>query len=656
MGSRKENKKDSIESLKDSLYSRENPAEANPDARSPLTPMEDIRPPVSWGDTTLEDVRPKMIDVETLQTIVMKKKGTSFATKFFIAALLFFVGACGVAGYVVLYGGNTISPKNIDMQVISSSVIDGGKPATFQIIINNRNQTPLQLADLSVTYPDGTRDPNDQTKPLTHERISIGAIAPGQQIKRTVSAVFYGQEGTTQQVSVNLSYVVPGSNSVFQKQSGADFTLGSSPVSISINAPQEAIAGEQFTMQVTVTSNSSSPIDNVVLQGQYPFGFTPLQTNPPADTGNTIWRLGTLKPGDTKVVQLTGTIEGQDGEDRVFRFVTGPVQDPTDTSIAVPFIVVPQTLTVHRPFVTATIALNNKTGKTVSVPGQQTIDGEVTWQNNLSVPVSNLELRLSFNGPALDPSSINAANGFYESQTQTIVWSKDQDSTLASIPPGASGTEQFTFSTLAPGAGGTVYTNPTINLNVGVSGVREGQSGVPETVSSAATTQAVIASAVDIAAIAVHFSGVFQNSGPMPPVAEKTTTYTIVWAVKNSSNTIANTVVQTTLPPYVQFVSAQSGSGITYDAGTRTVTWSLGDVKAGTGYSMQAKQGAFQVALTPSITQVGNAPILVNATKLTGQDRFAQVSVSASTLPVTTMLTNDSASYDGTMANVAPKQ
>lgn len=81
------------------------------------------------------------------------------------------MGACGVVfGYAFFYGGNTISPKNIDVQVISSSVIDGASLATFQIIIDNRNQTPLQLADLSVTYhPIYTRDPNDQTKSFTHE-------------------------------------------------------------------------------------------------------------------------------------------------------------------------------------------------------------------------------------------------------------------------------------------------------------------------------------------------------------------------------------------------------------------------------------------------------------------------------------------------------
>ncbi|MDQ5955025.1 MAG: hypothetical protein QG621_28 [Patescibacteria group bacterium] len=652
----KGNKKDSLEELKDSLYSREKPAQTNPDERSPLSPISDIRPPVAWKDTTIESRPARPIDVETLEPIAMKKKGWSFATKFFLTSLVFFLGAAGVAAYIILQGGNTISPKNIDVQVVAASVIDGGKPATFQIIIDNRNQSPLQSVDLSIDYPDGTRDPTDQTKQLTHEKITIGTIAPGQQIKRTVTAVFYGQEGSAQRLAANLSYSVPNSNSVFQKPAEASFTLGSSPVSISIQAPAEAISGEQFGVDVTVTSNTPTPIADVALQGQYPFGFSVVSTNPTADTGGTTWRLGTLQPGDAKVVHLTGRIDGQDGEERVFRFVAGPISDPTETSIKVPFIVVPQTLTVHRPFVTANIALNGKSGKTVSVVGQQTIQGTVTWQNNLSVPVSNLELRLLFSGPMIDTNSITAANGFYESRSQTIVWSRDQDSNLASIPPGGSGTEQFTFTTLAPGTGGTVYVNPTVSLSVGVSGVREGQSGVPETVSSAATIEASIASAASITAQALHFSGPFQNAGPMPPVAEKTTTYTIVWTVKNPSNTIANAVAQTTLPLYVQYVAAGQGSGITYDSGTRTVTWSLGDLKAGVGYSTAAKTAAFQVALTPSASQVGGTPVLVNATGFTGQDRFAQVGISTGAPAPTTALSGDSASYTNNMANIAPKQ
>ncbi len=638
----------SIERMKDSLYSRTSAPKINPDIRTPLEQDYAEHPQVAWEDT-------KIVPTPSAPpTAPYAKKRMSFTTKFFIGSFTFFLIALFVAGYLFFGGANNISTENIDLQVVAPSIVDGGKPTQFEILIANRNQSQLQLADVSIDYPIGSRDPADQTKALTHNRQSIGAIDSGQQLKRTTSAVFYGSEGSPQKVLVTLEYSVPGSNSIFKKQAEADFVIGSSPVSIEVTAPKEAIANQPFTMDVKVTSNSQALIQDLVLQGQYPFGFTVTKTDPKADTGGTIWRIGKLAPNDTRLIHITGSIDGQDGDERMFRFLTGSIADQTDTQIKVPFIIVPQSLTVHRPFVGATIALNSQTGKTVSIVGNQTINGVVHWQNNLKTPVSNLELRLSLQGPMLDAANINSANGFYQSNTSSIIWSKDTEPSLELVAPGASGDIPFTFNTLAPGASGTVYTNPTISLNLSVSGVREGQAGVPETVASAASVDATIASAASVNPIALYFTGPFKNSGPVPPVVGQSTSYTIVWTVSNSSNTVGGATVSAVLPAYMTFVSSDASSNIIYNPGSRTVSWSLGDIKAGAGYSLQARVASFQVSLLPSSSQNGQAPRLTGDTKLSGQDRFAQVPIQVVSPGPTTQLTDDP-SFVATMGTVQSK-
>ncbi len=643
-------KKDAIDGMKDSLYSREHEPKIHLEARTPLGPEGHVEhPAVSWTDSKIVPTAPRSTDVGSAGN-----KHVSFATKFFIGSFVFFLAAMGGAAYIFFVGGNTISPQNIDIQVLSPSVIDGGKQTTFEIIVNNRNQSPLQLVDISIDYPVNTRDPNDQSQQLSHERQSVGGIAGGEQIKRTANAVFYGQEGSQQKVIVTLQYSVPNSNSIFQKKAEADFTVGSSPVSVNVQAPNEAISDQPFDLDVTVTSNSQAPIKNLVLEGQFPFGFSVVNATPSLDSGGNIWRLGTLAPGQARNIHLTGKIVGQDGDERVFRFLSGSDADQSNTSIKVPFIVVPQTLTVHKAFITATLSLDGKTGKTVAIQAGHAVSGSVLWQNNLTVPVSNIEIVMSLSGPMLDKNSISSTNGFYQSQNNTITWSRDQDTSLATVPPGGTGTFPFSFNTISPGANGTIYTNPTVNLNLTVSGVREGQSGVPETVSSAATIQASVASAVLLKETALHFTGPFQNSGPMPPVAEQRTTYSVVWTVQNSSNTIANSVVSAVLPPYVQFIAAQDGS-VTFDKASRTVSWAMNDLKAGTGFSMPPRSTAFQVSLLPSISQVGQSPQLTGNAKLTGQDRFAQVVIDTTAQPASTALVGD-VGFQDSMSNVAPKK
>lgn len=629
-----ERKKHSVEGLHDKLYSRIDPATVDPAERTPLSP-DTSRPPVHWQDA--EQTPPTAYNLSPMT----RKRSMSLSMKFFLGSLGFFCVAALVAVYLFFSGGNSISPQNIDLTVVMPSVIDGGKTSGLQILITNRNQADLQLADLILTYPNGTRDPASPSQSFVHERQSIGTINAGQTVQRTAQAIFYGQEGQQQKVSVQLQYSVEGSNAIFERDASVTFTVGSSPVSISVSSPTEAISGQQFGMDITVQSNAPAALQDVVIQGQYPFGFSVANTSPQASAGGTLWRVGTLQPGESKVLHLTGSLDGQDGDSRVFYFLAGADADETDTRIPVPFLSVPQTLVVHRAFITGQISVNGQTGKTVSVPAGTQVQGSVTWTNNLPDPVSDVTLKLSLSGPTLNVGSISAPTGFYQSSDGTLVWSKDQESSLETVAPGASATLPFSFTTVSPGSGGTLYSNPNINLNLAIDGTRQGQTNVPEHVSSAASMQVHLASLVSLSAQVLHFSGPLSNTGPMPPLAGQTTTYTILWTVTNTSNTIANASVSASLPTYVNFVAAAPGSGVTYDSKSRTVTWTMGDIKAGTGFGSSARTAAFQVSITPSTSQRGQSPALVGASTLSGQDRFAQTQVSANAGSPTTQISNE---------------
>ncbi len=623
---------DGVEGLKKKLYSR---AEGGPiqDVRAPLSPNSP-ETPKAWADS-----KPSLPDKAAPLSPVPLRGRMSFATKFFIGSVAFFVLAAGAAAYFFFGGANFISPNNIDIQIVAPSLVDGGSAATIQFIITNRNAATLQLADLLIDYPDGTRDPKNPTQTLAHERQSIGTIAPGQQLKRTSSAILYGQEGTSEMVRATLEYSILGSNAIFTKQGDVTITLGSSPVSVVINAPQEAAAGEPFDITVVVRSNAQTPVDNVVVQAQYPFGFAVIKATPNADAGGSYWRLGTMAPGATQTIVVHGSIDGQDGDQRVVRFLAGSDADQTDTSIKSPFLSIPAALTIRRPFITGSIAVNGQTGKTVSATAGVPVQAEISWQNNLATAVSNVELTLTLSGPVLDKTSVQAGTGFYQSSNNSIVWTAQQDPSLAQVPPGGTGKLDFSFSTLPPGTNGSLYGNPTVDLSLTVQGTRPGETGVPESVSAVSTTQVSLASAASLTATAVHFVGAYQNSGPMPPRANQKTTYTIQWSVSNSSNVVANTSVTTVLPPYMDFVTG--GSGVTYDTASRTVRWDIGDLKAGVGYTIPALAASFEVALNASLSQVNQSPALTGAAQLNGTDRFAQVQVGATALAPTTKLTSD---------------
>lgn len=572
----------------------------------------------------------------------------------FFGALLFFVIAVGIAVYTFMYGGNTVSSSNIEISILGPSLLDGGKEASFEISILNRNAAPLQLADLVVEYPEGTRSAEDQTVALPSERFSLGAIEPGDRVKQTVRAVLFGEQGAQRRILVTLEYRVAGSNAIFIKEQELNVLLGASPVSVTVEGPDEAVSGQEIVFTVAIRSNAQATINDVALEAQYPFGFTVTGADPETSVGESLWQLGALDPGQEKKVAIVGLLEGQDNEERVFRFMAGSEADQTAARIAVPYLTVPKSLTLKRPFVGGTLTINGDESKTVVVDPGSTVRGTIAWKNNLDTEIEDLAIEAKLSGQALDRGSVIASRGFYRSLDSTIVWNKDDDPSLARVAPGESGEVEFSF-TARGSSGSTVITNPEMTVSVSVGGRRVSQGSVPETISSVFSKTIRVGSALSMVTRARHFSGPVQNSGPMPPRADQETTYGVTWSVRNPSNTISNGKASATLPSYVRYLGATSPSSeqVAYDERSRTVTWNLGDVKAGAGFGSAAREVSFKVGITPSTSQVGSVPALTGRVVLTGDDRFTGSRVSVEGNPVTTTIAGGESGYTDGMDRVA---
>jgi hypothetical protein len=634
----KEEKRSKIEDLEKSLYSKSRKVDS-------------IQKKEEWPlDSRKYDVEEDWGNRENLDKIVEEnkdmfggqKKKKSFLKKFFIFSAAFFIVAVAIAVFVIFGGSNIISSENVEISFSGPVSISGGEKLSLQIMILNKNNTNLELADLLIEYPEGTRSATNLSKEMPRSRSSIGDIKSGDLARETIEAVLFGEEGDKKQIKITVEYRVSGSNAIFFKEKVYEVEISSSPVNLSVESLKDINSGKEIDLEVTLSSNSANVINNLMFIAEYPFGFTFNESSPKPSFENNTWKLGDLSPGEERTIKITGKLEGQDNEERIFRFFAGVESEENEREIETAFIVSNQSIFIKKPFVSLDVAVNGSTSENLASPSGVPIGVSIDWQNNLPTRVANVEIEAKLSGESLDRNSVKVIKGFYQSSNNTITWSQENNSAFEFLNPGERGEVGFSFSSLGLSSGER-FINSEIFIDISVRGRRLSESDVSEEVDSTVRKKIRISSDLSLSSRALYFSGPFQNTGPMPPKADSTTTYTITWSLANSSNNISETQVIASLPSYVGWLGKLSPSNedISYNPVSGVITWDVGNLDAGTGFSSPAKEVSFQISLLPSLSQVGTGPIIVGATEITATDDFTRVELNIQKPTLTTRLTTD---------------
>src|SRR3990167_10892820 len=150
-----EHEKEKIERLRRAMYSRSLSPKIQDRTRRPL-------------GTSQRTVGEDFVETqEKIAGIIVAPRAMGLARSalwwFLGIAIVFFIGAVGFFGYFFLFGGGSsvASPNNIGISISGPPQIEGGLPTELQIVVENRNKVELELADLVITYPSGTRSPTD---------------------------------------------------------------------------------------------------------------------------------------------------------------------------------------------------------------------------------------------------------------------------------------------------------------------------------------------------------------------------------------------------------------------------------------------------------------------------------------------------------------
>ena len=632
-------KKEKLDKLERKLYSRNAPnimGEDKPDPNYRFDEEEDEKVRDNWQE------KPGAFDELANKMSNRANKKHSLAKKILVFSIMFFIAACGVAAFVFLGGTNQISSKNVDIKVSGPLSVAAGQETSLDINVINNNNTDLEATSLVVEYATGTRSSADLTKDLGQQRFDLGSIKSGENYDQNIKVVFFGEKDSLKDLKISLEYRIQNSSALFYKETLQEITISSSPVIVTPTYPKEVNSNQDITFSIEVASNSKDPLNNFLLNVEYPFGFVFKSASPTASYNNNVWQLSNLNPGEKKTITITGTVIGQNNEEKVFKVNTGTASQDDERVIAIPFSQSDESITINKSFIGLDVSVGGQNGNYNGQGGSQVSIG-ITVTNNLPDKLYNASVEVALSGGALNASNVSPdSSGFFQSFDNSILWDKRSVPGFSEMGPGSQQKLSFSLSPL-------LYANiasgakPEIDITVAAKGEHILDSGSSEEVSDVETRKITLSTDLLLTSKVARSVGNIENSGPVPPKANTPTTYTVIWDIANSFNQVSNVEVKATLPSYVTWTNVKSPSNeiFSFNPTTNEVVWNAGSILPGTGFSYPKKEIQFQLQFLPSVSQVGQAPVILGETSISAIDKVTDLNIRSTAPAVTTDYSGD---------------
>ncbi|MCF7831701.1 MAG: hypothetical protein K9M36_02355 [Candidatus Pacebacteria bacterium] len=629
-------KKGFIETTENNLYQSKKPPSLRRRAR--------LRDHVVDISSNWEDAQKTFSEKASSMQSSMKKP--SFFKKLFLFSGIFLLGALIFAVYTFLGGGNSVSTGNIDLVVGGKTFVDGGEEFELQLELTNRNTAPLSFAELIIEYAEGSTELGDTPVRI---RRPLERIPAGGSVLETQTMRLFGEEGSQRSIRVALEYRIEGSNAIFVKEVPYMVTLRSSPIQLSVNLPELVIPNQEVPATITLRSNATTVLQDIVLQVEYPQDVTLVRSEPEIEQGN-VWNIGDISPGQSKEISLVLLANAVPGQEKILRVRVGTKASSQNEIFAA---ILNSSLTpffLQSAFLDTTITVMGQSSGVVPLSNAGRISGSIAWRNTLGASIQDASIRLRIQDDQNVITLPSVTGGFFDSNSMTLVWDKTRDSSLGNVSANQSGTLNFSFelNSLVE-SGNTVVQNPEILFSVDVQGIDTSQGALVRDLTNVSSLSSRVNTNIALATKTLYHSGPFQNTGAMPPRVGQKTTYTLQWLISNTANQTRETEVRAKLPLYVNWEGTTNPSDgtITYNTPTREVIWKPDVVSLGTGFSEPVRTMSFKVSLTPSVSQVGSSVALTETVFLTARDAFTNAILRSQRNQHTTQLLNDISNVGG---------
>lgn len=532
--------------------------------------------------------------------------------KFIIFVLIFGV-FLAISGYY-FYQKNIYSREVLRLEILGKEEPQAFEEFEYLVKYKNNGNIALEEAQLIFQFPEGALIVNEQAQNRAMKPLED--IYPGEERTVSFKARLLGKEGETKKAEATLRYRPKNLKAFFESSTTFTSRIQSVPLTFGIELPSRIESGKEIQFFLNYFSNSEWPISNLRVQIEYPLGFEFLSSRPQA-LEKTEWDLPLLNKAEGGRIEVRGKILGEVREQKIFRANLGMWREGE-------FILLKEITRgteILRPAISVFQQINGNSNY-IANPGDL-LHYEIFFRNIGQEPFEELFLVSRLESPAFDFDTLRTESGQFNRGDNFILWDWREIPKLRLLAGGDEGKVEFWITLKKEwDLGPTQDKNFSLKNQIVLSQVRE-------------DFETKLNSRVEISQRGYFADEIFGNSGPIPPRAGQTTTYTIIWQAKNYYNDVKNATVRAILPSQVRLTGRifQETAPLTFDSLSREIVWSLGDIEAGAGIKTPAPNVAFQVALTPEDAQRGQAPMIVLEAKIRGEDNWTGAKLQATDPP-----------------------
>ncbi len=538
-----------------------------------------------------------------------------------IAFAIFIVGAFAVWTFM-LVRGNIFDITDVVVEVSGPVTVTNGMSAEYVIKYTNDNSVSLKDAQLVFEHAPSFKIDDDSVlryDAMDTSSLTIGKIKPHETREIVVRGHFDDSVAGAMYMNAELSFVPSTQRKRIVRSHRLGLVRSQSALDITVDAQKSVPNNSAIEYVVRYINNSAQTYESVVVSAQFPEGFNISVAEPEMVDGS--WMIGTIAPGEEGVLRVRGALSGVFDDVKIAKFSVSAQMDGRDvvvareewvTRIALPALVIRQ--------------LVNGGDSYIARPGE-VLRYSLMYQNTSDLGMRDVVVRLKLDDEILDYSTLNVSynGGSLDPATRSILWRASDVPGLALLAPGQGGQIDFEISVRKK-----ISVRDDSDRNFVVRTIAEIDSpDVPTPIGENKIVSSNVLVLKLISHVQFDVEGFYddftlKNTGPIPPIVNTKTTFTIRWTLSNATNALRNARVEAFLPTSVSWegVTFPGTEKVQFNPRTHKIIWDIGDVENGVGYFRKKREVRFQIGITPTINQAETTPLLLKESVFTAQDSF----------------------------------